>query len=59
MTRAEALHRLEGTWTFELRAGRVDVREVALLRALEEERIESAAARPAHASPAPASPMWG
>lgn len=59
MTRTEALRRLEGTWTFELHAGRVDVRELSLVRALEDERVESAAARPARSSPASASPAWG
>ncbi|MDZ7799814.1 MAG: hypothetical protein U5K81_03330 [Trueperaceae bacterium] len=35
MTRTEALHRLRGTWRFELRAGRVRVADLSLLRALD------------------------
>lgn len=37
MTRTEALHRLRGTWRFQLRAGRVRVDDVSLLRALDAE----------------------
>ena len=34
MTRDEALQRLHGTWTFELRDGRVPLRDLDLLRAV-------------------------
>lgn len=38
MTRDEALHRLHGTWSFELRDGRVPLRDLDLLRAVRSER---------------------
>lgn len=41
MTRTEALSRLHGTWTHELRDGRVAVRDLSLLRAIEAIRRES------------------
>lgn len=34
MTRDEALRRLEGTWSFEVRRGRVTIREISLLSAV-------------------------
>lgn len=37
MTRTEALHRLRGTWRFDLRAGRVRVVDLSLLRTLDTE----------------------
>lgn len=40
MKRTEALRRLEGTWNFELRDGRVRVRDVELLVAVEALRHE-------------------
>lgn len=35
MNRQEALRRLKGTWTYELRDGRVPVRDLNILRAIE------------------------
>lgn len=40
MNRAEALRRLQGTWTYELRDGRVRVRDVNVLGAIEALRRE-------------------
>ena len=40
MTRIEALRRLEGTWTHELRDGRVSVRDTSLLLAIDAIRRE-------------------
>jgi hypothetical protein len=49
MTRDEALHRLHGTWSFELRDGRVPLRDLDLLRAVRAERrspVDDERARP-------------
>lgn len=50
MTREEALHRLHGTWSFELRDGRVPLRDVDLLRSARAERRAPADDPHAHPS---------
>lgn len=45
MTRTEALRRLHGTWNHELRDGRVHLRDVALVRAVEAIRREEGETR--------------
>ena len=54
MTRTEALHRLAGTWNFELRDGRVRVRDVDVLHAIEAIRREGERDDARHAPVGPA-----
>lgn len=61
MTRSEALRRLAGTWRFELRRGRVRVRDTELLDAIEAVRAERVEEERAHhpSVPLPHEPMVG
>lgn len=61
MNRDEALRRLAGTWRFELRRGRVRVRDAALLDAIEALREEHVAEerRRSEPVPVPREPMVG
>lgn len=59
MTRTEALRRLEGTWTYELRDGRVRVRDVDVLHAIEALRREGERGEDRERPFAPASALVG
>lgn len=48
MTREEALRRLEGTWTFELRGNQVMIRDLSLLSAVAAVRRERSLEEPPH-----------
>lgn len=58
MTRDEALHRLHGTWSFELRDGRVPLRDLDLLRSVRAER-RTLADDPRDRPPGPRAPTAG
>jgi len=55
MTREEALERLEGTWTFELKGDQVMIRDLSLLSAVAAVRRERPVGEPARVPVAPRS----
>jgi len=60
MTRVQALERLEGTWSFEVRGGQVMIRELSLIAAVAAIRRERSAGQPARVPvAAEAVASWG